>query len=185
MIWETPLRGQAMSAATGEDTKHGKSPSTCDAAHAILSPEKRSAWGGFLRAHSLVTKALDADLIASFGIQLSGFEVLSQLDGTDDGRMRMSDVAEGVLLSQSRISRLVSELEAKGLIERQSCSTDSRVVYAAITESGRERLREVANRHFEGVDARFFDGLEPREIELLAELWPRVIERALGAGKPG
>src|SRR5436190_18798636 len=93
--------------------------SACDAAERLLSPEKRSAWVGFLRAHAIVTKALDADLIANFGLQLSGFEVLSRLEDAEDDRMRISDLAEGVLLSQSRISRLVTELVGKGLIERQ------------------------------------------------------------------
>jgi DNA-binding MarR family transcriptional regulator len=153
----------------------------CDAAERVLSPDKQAAWVGFLRVHSLVTKALDADLIANFGLQLSAFEVLSRLEGAEDGRMRMSDLAEGVLLSQSRISRLVTELEAKHLMERQSCPTDSRVVYAAITDSGRELLRRVEDHHFRGVDARFFDRLKAREIKQLAALWPRVIDSATDA----
>jgi DNA-binding MarR family transcriptional regulator len=153
----------------------------CDAAERVLSPDKEAAWVGFLRAHSLVTKALDADLIANFGLQLSAFEVLSRLETADDRRMRMSDLAEQVLLSQSRISRLVSELAAKRLIERQSCSTDSRVVYAAITESGRELLRRVEDHHFQGVDARFFNGLKPREIKQLWYVLARVIDSATGS----
>lgn len=157
--------------------------SACDAANRVLSPEKQSAWVGFLRAHSLVTKALDADLIANFGLQLSAFEVLSRLEDADGGRMRMSDLAEEVLLSQSRISRLVTELESRGLIERQPCPTDSRVVYAAINERGSELLREVEDAHFQGVDARFFNGLKQSDIKKLAALWPRVIESATSAGK--
>jgi DNA-binding MarR family transcriptional regulator len=168
-----------MSPKPKTSTKPGAKTSACDAAERLLSPEKRSAWIGFLRAHAIVTKALDADLIANFGLQLSGFEVLSRLEDAEDDRMRISDLAEGVLLSQSRISRLVTELVGKGLIERQSCASDSRVVYAAITERGRSLLREVEDRHFEGIDARFFKGLGQSEIEQLAALWPRVIESAL------
>jgi DNA-binding MarR family transcriptional regulator len=162
-------------------TETTESRTACDAAERILSPDKRAAWGGFLRAHSLVTKALDADLIANFGLQLSAFEVLSKLEVADEGRMRMSDLAEQVLLSQSRISRLVSELAAKHLIERQPCPTDSRSVYAVITDDGRELVRKVEDHHFQGVDARFFNGLKAREIKQLAALWPRVIDSATGA----
>lgn len=156
----------------------------CAAANRILSPEKRAAWVGFLRAHSLITKALDADLIANFGLQLSAFEVLSKLEDAQDGRMRMSDLAEQALLSQSRVSRLVTELESSGLMDRQSCPTDSRVVYAAITDNGRELLRRVEDRHFESIDARFFDPLKQSEIKQLAALWPRVIESVGTAEKP-
>jgi DNA-binding MarR family transcriptional regulator len=151
----------------------------CDAADRVLSADKQAAWLGFLRAHSVVTKALDADLIANFGLQLSGFEVLSHLERSEDGHMRLSDLAQEVLLSQSRISRLVTELESRHLLERQSCSTDSRVVYASLTEAGRELLRRVEERHFEGIDQHFFSDLDEREVKQLAELWPRVIESAI------
>jgi DNA-binding MarR family transcriptional regulator len=155
----------------------------CDSAQRILSAEKRAAWGGFLRAHSLITKALDADLIANFGLQLSAFEVLSNVERAPDGYMRMSDLAESALLSQSRVSRLVSELASGGLVERRSCPTDSRVVYAAITDKGRDLLRRVEDHHFEGVDERFFSALKQSEVRQLAALWPRVIDSATGATK--
>jgi DNA-binding MarR family transcriptional regulator len=167
------MRRQAMSPKSEQ-----RKQTTCDAAHRVLSPEKREAWSGFIRAHSVVTKALDADLIANFGLQLSAFEVLAKLEGAEDGYMRMSDLAQEVLLSQSRISRLCTELESRGLLERKSCSSDSRVVHVQLTESGQELLNRVVERHFEGVDQHFFGDLDEREVKQLAALWPRVIEAA-------
>lgn len=156
--------------------------SACGSAVERLSPQKAEAFAGFLQAHSLVTKALDADLIANFGLQLSELEVLMRLEGADEeGSMRISDLAREVLLSQSRVSRLVTELERQGLLERRSCETDSRVVYAAITAKGRELIREVGDRHFEGVEQYFFKGLTEAQVKQLAALWPRVIDSASGA----
>ena len=103
-----------------------------------LPPEKRAAWLGFLRAHSAIVKGLDADLIANFGVPLSAFQVLFGVAQSEAGYLRMSDVAEQARLSPSRASRIVSELERRGLLERRACEGDTRVVYAAITEAGRD-----------------------------------------------
>jgi DNA-binding MarR family transcriptional regulator len=166
------------------EKKTNEKQTACDAADRILSEEKQAAWLGFLRAHSLITKALDADLIANFGLQLSAFEVLSRLEDSEDGRMRMSDLADQALLSQSRVSRLCTELESRGLIERQSCASDNRVVYAAVTGAGIELLRKVEESHFEGIDRHFFGGLDDADVKKLTELWPRVIESVNAARSP-
>jgi DNA-binding MarR family transcriptional regulator len=151
---------------------------SCETVLEQLSPEKRAAWIGFQRAHSLLMKALEADLIANFGLQLSGFEVLSRVAAAEDGRLRMSDLAEQVLLSQSRVSRLVTELERKGLMARDGCKTDTRVVYAVITDDGRELLQQCQGHHVESIEQRFFKGLSQKEIAQLADLWERVAETA-------
>jgi DNA-binding MarR family transcriptional regulator len=152
---------------------------SCEAVLQQLSPEKRAAWIGFLQAHSLVTKALEADLIANFGLQLSAFEVLSRVAVADGGHLRMSDLAEQALLSQSRVSRLVTELEQRGLMQRRGCEKDTRVVYAGITDEGRELVERAQDPHSESIEERFFKGLSEKEISRLAELWPRVIEAAV------
>ena len=81
-------------------------------------------------------------------------------------------------LSQSRVSRLVTELERSGLIERQACPTDSRVVWATITPDGRDLLARVQDEHHTAIEQTFFKGLTAAEVKQLAELWPRVIAAA-------
>src|SRR4051794_6909927 len=122
----------------------------CEEVARGLSPEKRAAWVGFMKSHAALTKALDADLIANVGIPLSAFEVLFSIAYSAEGYLRMSDVAEQARLSPSRVSRLVTELERRGYLERRTCESDSRVVYAAITDEGREVLAKVEELHFEG-----------------------------------
>jgi DNA-binding MarR family transcriptional regulator len=155
--------------------------SSCERATHGLSASKQAAWIGFLEAHSVVLKALEADLIANVGLQLSAFEVLSRVAYSDDGRLRMSDVARQALLSQSRVSRLVAELERRGLLERQPCASDTRVVYAAITDAGRALVDRVQGHHVAEIERRFFKELSDDEVEGLAELWPRVIVAAGGS----
>ena len=133
-----------------------------------------------MKSHAALTKALDADLIANVAIPLSAFEVLFGVAYSDEGYLRMSEVAERAMLSPSRVSRLVTELERRGLLERRTCDTDSRVVYAAITDDGRALLAEVEELHFEGIERRFFSALSDKQVTQLAELWPRVLD-ATGA----
>lgn len=157
----------------------------CDQVARGLAPEKRAAWVGFMKTHAALTKALDADLIANVGIPLSAFEVLFGIAYSDEGFLRMSDVADRAMLSPSRVSRLVTELERRGYLERRTCESDSRVVYAAITDEGRELLAKVEELHFEGIERRFFSALSTEQVAELAELWPRVLEAAGAAETSG
>src|SRR5467141_932374 len=115
------------------------------------------AWRHFLQAHSALTRQMDADLIASHGITLSDYEVLLRLSQAPDFRMRRVDLAEGVLLTQSGITRLLAGLEQAGWVERASCETDRRVVYAQLTEAGNAKYREAAKTHLVGIRTLFAD----------------------------
>lgn len=137
---------------------------------------RSDAWVGFLQAHSALVKSLDADLIARHRLSLSAFEVLLRLSRSEEGYLRMSDVAQQAFLSQSRVSRLVDQLVREGLVERRACDTDSRVVYACITQRGRDLLEEAEATHTAGVEQRFLGRLSAAEREQLADIWRRILE---------
>jgi DNA-binding MarR family transcriptional regulator len=152
-----------------------KTREACDEVLRGMSDERRAAWIGFLQTHAAITKALDTDLMANVGVPLSVFEVLFGIANSEEGYLRMSEVAEQAMLSPSRTSRLVTELERRGLLERRSCPSDSRVVYAVITDRGRALLAEMQVLHFEGIERRFFSALSDEQIAQLGEVWPRVL----------
>src|SRR3954470_8054585 len=89
-----------------------------------LTERELRAWRGMLRVHSALTKALDAQLEAEHGLPLSHYEVLVYLAAAPERRMRMSELAESILLSRSGLTRLVDRLEREGLIMRQTCAHD-------------------------------------------------------------
>ena len=62
--------------------------------------------------------------------------------------MRRVDLSEELLLTASGVTRLLDGLEAAGYVDRAACSSDRRVVYAVITEPGRDKLEEAAESHF-------------------------------------
>jgi DNA-binding MarR family transcriptional regulator len=133
------------------------------------------AWRGFLRAHSALTRALDADLSRCHGLPLTSFEVLLYLAQAPDGRLRMAELAERVLLSRSGLTRLVDRLEEAGLLERVPCTEDARGAFAAITPRGRELFEEARETHLLGVRERFLSRFSAEELRMLAELWGRVV----------
>lgn len=143
----------------------------------LLTPLELRAWRGMLRAHAALAKALDAELEAAHGLQLSSYEVLMYLADAEDERMRMCDLASSILLSRSGLTRLVDRLQREGLLERVACSDDARGAYAKLTPDGREKLRAARATHLAGVRAMFLDLFAPAELEQLGDAWDRVLDR--------
>ena len=127
------------------------------------------AFVSLLRAHAATIRQLNAKLSADHGLTLNDFEVLLRLSRAPDRRMRRVDLTQEVFLTPSGITRLLDGLERLGLVERGSCDSDRRVVYAVLTDAGLAKLREAATSHFAQVDevfARF------EQAELTVRLGP-------------
>ena len=145
-----------------------------------LAGRELAAWRGFLRAHSALVHELDAQLVAAHGLPLTSYEVLLVLDAAPEGRMRMSELAESVLLSRSGVTRLADRLESDGLIERVACPTDRRGLNAVITERGRDRLREARPTHLAGIRATFLSRFDEAELDELIGFWERLLPGGAG-----
>lgn len=109
------------------------------------------AWRSFIHANALLLRRMDEDLQASHGLSLAEYDALLQLVNAPDRRLRMSALAQRVLLSRSGITRLVDRLEAAGMVVRSACVTDARGAEAALTPHGLELLRAASRTHLEGV----------------------------------
>jgi DNA-binding MarR family transcriptional regulator len=139
-----------------------------------LSPAELGAWRGFLRVHSVLVKALDAELQAVHGLPLSSYEVLITLRTAPDQRLRMAELADRVILSRSGMTRLVDRLEREGLLERDKCASDARGYFAVLTPKGEELLVSARRTHLDGVRDRFVAHFEPEELATLARWWDRL-----------
>jgi DNA-binding MarR family transcriptional regulator len=135
----------------------------------VLSAEQLAAWKAFLKAHALITRALERQLIETHHLPLAEYDVLVQLSEADGGALRMSQLADRVLLSRSGVTRLVERLERTGLVQRVNCSSDARGSYAVLTKVGKQRLREAAPAHLESVRSLFADPLQEDQVEGLRE----------------
>jgi DNA-binding MarR family transcriptional regulator len=149
-----------------------------EAAIQELTAEELGAWRGLLRVHSALVKALDAELLAGHDLPLTSYEVLINLQAAPDKRRRMAELADGVLLSRSGMTRLVDRLEKEGLLVRDACVSDGRGTFAVLTDKAEALLTEARRTHLDGVRERFLTHFESHELTHLAALWNRVLPGA-------
>ena len=138
-----------------------------------LSNAELAAWRGFLRTHHEMIASLDRELERSHGLPLTSYEVLLQIADSPTGTLRMSDIAERVLLSRSGLTRLVDRLERDGLVRRRTCPSDLRGQNAELTERGREVFADARTTHLAGVRRHFLERFDEHELETLGGLWAR------------
>ncbi len=141
-----------------------------------LDTRESSAWGGLLRTHAALVRELDRELDLAHGLPLHEYEVLLLLARAPEGRLRMSDLAERVLLSQSGLTRLVDRLERASLVERVRCDEDRRGLFALITDSGRARFAAARVTHLEGVRRLFLSRVRPEQLDALSLVWDAVLD---------
>lgn len=152
------------------------SPAKRPASGTQLNADELAAWRGFLRVHARVTRELDAELLAAHGLPLSSYEVLLFLDNAPEGRLRMAQLADSVLLSRSGLTRLVDRLEEGGLVRRESCPSDLRGFNAVLTDEGRAALLEARETHLAGVRRRFLERFSVEEQRVLGQYFDRILE---------
>ena len=132
------------------------------------------AWSSFLRAHARVVRALETELQAEQDLALTDYDVLVQLAAADDRRLRMSELADRLVLSRSGATRLVDRLVADGLVERVVCESDRRGQWASLTDAGYRRLREASPTHLRGVADHFLDRFDAGELAALGAMLDRL-----------
>lgn len=136
-----------------------------------LTDEELEAWQGFLRASTRLARLLDADLKRAHGISGSDYDVLIQLGVAPRRRLRMTSLAEQVLMSPSGISRLVDELEGEGLVVRERSEEDARSFEVALTPQGRARLKAANRTHLKRVREMLLGRLSDAQLKQLADIW--------------
>jgi DNA-binding MarR family transcriptional regulator len=139
-----------------------------------LSSTELAAWRSFLRAHATVTHRLEAELVAEHDLPLASYDVLVQLSEAPSAALRMTELAERVLLSRSGLTRLVDRLERDGLVTRRACPDDARGTLAVLTDAGLDRLRAAWPTHLRGVSEHVTSKLSPQELVVLEELLGRL-----------
>ncbi len=135
-----------------------------------------AAWSTFLRAHARVVRELERELQADQDLALTDYDVLVQLAAAPERRLRMSELADRLLLSRSGVTRLVDRLVAEGLVERVSCESDRRGQWAALTDAGHARLRRAAPTHLRGVATHFLDRLSADDLASLERMLAGVVD---------
>jgi DNA-binding MarR family transcriptional regulator len=133
-----------------------------------------AAFVSFVRAHASVVRGLDRELVNDHGLTINDYEVLLRLARAPDCMMRRVDLAQQVLLTPSGITRLLDGLQRSGFVEKAACDSDARVVYAKLTDAGREKLRTATEDHVASIRALFGERFTDVELRTLCDFLDRL-----------
>lgn len=140
----------------------------------LLTESQMRAWRAFLGASTLVSARLNHELDEAAAISMYEYEILVRLFESEAGRVRMSQLADQVSYSRSRLTHTVGRLERAGYVLRSSCPNDRRGVYAHLTQAGYEFLAQTAPIHLDGVRRHLIDRFTPSELATLTELLEKI-----------
>ena len=141
-----------------------------------LSPGRHLSWGALLKAHARATARIGRRVEAEGGLPLDWYDVLVVLEYAPEGRLRMGELAEHVILSRSGLTRLVDRIEAAGLVERRLCPHDRRAFEVELTAKGREARAQSWPIHVRAIAEEFGSRYSEEEAEVLGELLVRQFE---------
>jgi DNA-binding MarR family transcriptional regulator len=140
-----------------------------------LSDEQQAAWRPFVGLLLRLPAALDAQLQKDAGITQFDYLVLSGLSEAPNRTLRMSELAARANSSLSRLSHVVSRLEAKGWVRRDACPSDGRVINAVLTDEGMEKVVATAPGHVAAVRELLVSSLTEEEFAQLGEISAKVL----------
>lgn len=141
----------------------------------MVQDTSTAAWSALLRVHAALVPALDRDLQAAHGLPLTWYDVLLELNAAPERRLSMGELGAVAVVSRSRVSRVVDELVAAGLVGREANPRDRRSAYATITDAGRARLRAAAPTYLDGIRRHFTSQMTGAEAETVAAALGKVL----------
>jgi DNA-binding MarR family transcriptional regulator len=127
-----------------------------------------AAWSALLVAHRRVTAVLDRELRQRIGMTLDDYDVLYQVRAAGEP-IRMTTLAERVLVSRPTASRAVDRLVVNGWIRRWHDDGDRRVVLLELTEEGRRQQSKAGRVHVDGIARLVGVPLADRDVASLTD----------------
>lgn len=143
-----------------------------------LDAEEMRIWRGFVEASGRVDYELGQALKRNADMTHDDYEVLVLLSETPDHRMRMTEMSQRLVHSQSRLTQRVDRLVKRGWVCREQCDEDRRGVNAVITAAGMTQIETAAPDHVRDVRAFLIDLIEPDERKIFADVLERVATHA-------
>jgi DNA-binding MarR family transcriptional regulator len=131
------------------------------------SSDVEQVWEGVARVHSSMSAALEHDMVPEAGMPLAWYEVLLNLTRSPGGMMRYQDLARVAGITNSGASRRLEQMTKAGFIERRSCPTDRRGVFAHITTKGAASFKTAHKVFVSSLERNLGTSLKPGDAELI------------------
>ncbi len=134
-----------------------------------LSPAEEALWRAVMRIVKVIPRHLDSDLIRGAGLTASEYTTIMHLSEAPNRELRMADLANATDLSASRMTRLVDDLQSRGLVAKTASSSDARGNVARLTPRGMAKLKSAWRVHLVSVRRRFLDCIDAADVERVAK----------------
>ena len=121
-----------------------------------------------MRIVKVLPRHLDNDLVRGAGLTASEYTTIMHLSEAPNRELRMADLANATDLSASRMTRLVDDLQSRGLVTKTASSSDARGNVAKLTPRGMAKLKSAWRVHLASVRRRFFDSIDAAAIDGVA-----------------
>jgi DNA-binding MarR family transcriptional regulator len=142
-----------------------------------LDERQAQVWQSYLNLNRHLFAALENQLERGAGLSGADYQVLVPLSETPGGVLRARELGTEIGWDRSRLSHHVSRMEERGLVTREECSEDARGTMVRLTDAGRAAIESAAPEHAETVRRHFFDLISNDELETLASVFGRLLDR--------
>jgi DNA-binding MarR family transcriptional regulator len=140
-----------------------------------LTDEEQRAWRAYRRMVLLVDAEIARDLGRDSALSMPDYQVLTALSEAEGHRRRLTELANDMQWSASRLSHHVSRMEQRKLVTRAECSEDLRAAYVVLSDEGWEAIKAAAPDHVKSVREHLIDLLTPDDLQRLTEIGEKVI----------
>ncbi|MFQ6394789.1 MarR family winged helix-turn-helix transcriptional regulator [Nocardia sp. KC 131] len=144
-----------------------------------LDRAQARAWRAYMDGHQRLMATLNRQLQRDSDLSIAEYRILVLLSEAPDRSLRMSELADGVLSSRSRLTHQIRRMEDQHMVRRNSCLEDGRGVLAELTEEGLRRLVAAAPGHVDAVRNHFVDLLTPAQLAVIGDAFAR-IDKVIG-----
>ena len=131
-----------------------------------------------MTTHAVLVERIENRLAQAGLPPLGWYDVLWGLERAPHQRLRMSELAQKVVVSRSNLTRLVDRLEDAGLVERERSEEDRRGAYAVLTESGQAVRRSMWPVYAQSIKDLFESQLADEEAEAMGVTLRRLLAAA-------
>jgi DNA-binding MarR family transcriptional regulator len=134
---------------------------------AQLDAARNSLWRLFLTAHTRLVEQVERDLKQSDLPSFEWYDVLVALKQAPNQQLRLSELAETLLVNRTNVTRLVDRLEKAGLIQRKACKDDRRGAFAVLTKAGVAMQKKMWEVYAQSIARYFGRHLSEADVETM------------------
>ncbi|HEY7222033.1 MAG TPA: MarR family transcriptional regulator [Micromonosporaceae bacterium] len=142
-----------------------------------LDDEQQRAWRGWLDLNAQLSAILNRHLQTVSGLSLPDYDVLVALTDVPERSLRMFELGARLGWEKSRVSKQLSRMASRDLVQRRECPDDRRGAFVELTDVGLAAIRAAAPAHVELVQRLVFDGLSRTQLRSLAAVSRALLDR--------